>query len=243
MTRHALADAILTPLLPVIGDRDLIVVPTGALIGVPWSVLPGCADRPVTMAPSATVWHHGRRHAHVESDERTLLVSGPGNDRGESEVRAIAALRPDARVLVGGDATPASTLEGLDGARLAHIAAHGRHQSDNALFSELELAGGPLMGYDLRQLSRTPAVVVLSACDLGLADVRPGDESLGMATALLHAGAATVVASVSRVADDAAMTIMAAFHRAMILGDPPAKALAGANPEALHAGFVCFGAG
>jgi hypothetical protein len=41
-------------------------------------------------------------------------------------------------------------------------------------------------------------MVVLSSCDLGLADVRPGDETFGMVTALLTAGAGTVVASVAR---------------------------------------------
>ena len=44
------------------------------------------------------------------------------------------------------------------------------------------------MGYDLQRIARTPPTVVLSACDLGLADMRPGDETVGMATALLTAG-------------------------------------------------------
>ena len=57
------------------------------------------------------------------------------------------------------------------------------------------------MGYDLQRVS-APGTVVLSCCDLGLADVRPGDEMLGMTTALLAAGAGTVVASVTRVGDE-----------------------------------------
>jgi hypothetical protein len=44
---------------------------------------------------------------------------------------------------------------------------------------------------------------VLSACDLDLAEVRPGDETLGMAAALLSTG--TVIASTSRIVDDTAM--------------------------------------
>ena len=55
------AAALLDPLLPVIGDRDLVVVPTGVLVTTPWSVLPGCAGRPVTVAQSATVWHAARK--------------------------------------------------------------------------------------------------------------------------------------------------------------------------------------
>jgi CHAT domain len=61
-------------------------------------------------------------------------------------------------------------------------------------------------------------MVVLSSCDLGLTDVRPGDETFGMVTALLTAGAGTVVASVARVADDTAMATMAGYHQAAAAG-------------------------
>ena len=139
--------------------------------------------------------------------------------------------------------TPAATLAGLEQAGIAHLAAHGQHQAENALFSTLELAGGPLLGYDLQRLARVPRMVVLSCCDLGLTDVRPGDETFGIVTALLTAGAATVVASVARVGDGTAMAAMTGFHRAVAGGAAPAAALATALPSAGQAGFVCFGAG
>lgn len=233
----ATAAAVLDPILPLVGDRDLVVVPTGRLVTVPWAVLPGCRGRAVTVTPSASRWLAARARRAVL--ERPLLVAGPGNDRGEAEVRTIAAGWPGARVLVGPAATTAATLAGLDGAPLAHLAAHGHHEPDNPLFSALELGDGPLMGYDLPRMASVPAVVVLSACDLGLADVRPGDETLGMVTAWLAAGAGTVIASVSRVGDEVAMTVMTAWHRALRSGNPPATALASTPP----AGFVCFGAG
>jgi hypothetical protein len=280
---EVLASAVLSPLLAELGDRDLVVVPAGVLTMVPWAVLPGCAGRPVTVAPSATVWHAARRrlsaigphtphvpHApqtpqtpytpHIlytpqdphtpdaptgsrSQQVATLLVSGPGNARGDAEVRSIAALHPGASVLTGASATPAATLAGLGTAALAHLAAHGHHQAENALFSTLELAGGPLLGYDLQRAARAPSMVVLSSCDLGLTDVRPGDETFGMVTALLAAGAATVVASVSRVADDSAMAALVAYHRAIAAGSAPAAALAAALERETAAGFVCFGAG
>ena len=85
-------------------------------------------------------------------------------------------------------------------------------------------------------------MVVLSSCDLGLTDVRPGDETFGIVTALLNAGSATVVASVARVADDAAMAAMAGFHRAVTAGRRPP--LPWRLPcGGVTAGFVCFGAG
>ena len=228
--------AVLSPLLADIGDRDLIVVPTGILMTVPWAALPGCAGRPVTVAPSATVWRDamGRRGDRRPGpgspgpDAATVLVAGPGNARGDAEIQAIAALRPGTSVLAGAAATPAATLAALDRAAVAHLAAHGQHQAENALFSTLELAGGPLLGYDLQRAGRAPLMVVLSSCDVGLTDVRPGDETFGMVTALLNAGSATVVASVARVADDAAMAAMVGFHRAVTAGRPPATALAAA---------------
>jgi len=254
-TRHdaaALAAAVLTPLLGDVGDRDLVVVPTGLLTTVPWAVLPGCAGRPVTVAPSATAWHAAMRRLGGAGlpgpglpgpQEAALLVAGPGNARGDAEVHAIAVLRPGALVLTGAAATPAATLAALGTAGVVHLAAHGQHQAENALFSTLELAGGPLLGYDLQRAGRAPAMVVLSSCDLGLLDVRPGDETFGMVTALLDAGAGTVVASVARVADHTAMAIMVGYHRAITAGARPAAALAAALQRETTAGFVCFGAG
>jgi hypothetical protein len=254
-TRHdaaALASAVLSPLLAEVGDRDLVVVPTGVLTTAPWAVLPGCAGRPVTVAPSATAWHAARRRLGVTGQRgpdgpgphaATLLVAGPGNARGDAEVRAIAALRPGASVLTGASATPAAALAGLGTADIVHLAAHGQHQTENALFSTLELAGGPLLGYDLQRATRAPSMVVLSSCDLGLTDVRPGDETFGMVTALLTAGAGTVVASVAKVADDTAMTAMVGYHQAITAGSAPAAALATALKRETAAGFVCFGGG
>ena len=252
-TRHdaaAVGSAVLSPLLADIGDRELIVVPTGILMTVPWAALPGCAGRPVTVAPSATVWRDAlRRRADRPGTggpgphAATVLVAGPRNARGDAEIRAIAALRPGTSVLAGAAATPAATLAALDRAAVAHLAAHGQHQAENALFSTLELAGGPLLGYDLQRAGRAPLMVVLSSCDVGLTDVRPGDETFGMVTALLNAGSATVIASVARVADDAAMAVMVGFHRAVTAGRPPAAALAAALQGEETAGFVCFSAG
>ena len=242
-----LAAAVLDPLLHLVGDRDLVIVPTGALMTLPWGCLAACAQRPVTVAPSATVWHAARQRFHAYAKEADsvspLLVAGPRNERGDAEVEAIAALYPQAAVLTGAHATASATLAGLDGRSIGHLAAHGRHEQDNALFSSLELSDGPLMGYDLQHLGATPAQIILSSCDLGLSDVRPGDEMLGMTSALLSTGSATVVASVSRVADETAMRIMRAYHQGLTKGQSPANALANASSPDQLAGFVCFGAG
>jgi hypothetical protein len=52
-----------------------------------------------------------------------------------------------------------------------------------------------------------------------------------------------VVASVCRIADTTAMTVMTGYHRMLVAGRPPAAALAAAAPPDLLSSFVCFGAG
>jgi hypothetical protein len=252
--RAELAAALLAPVRAVTGDRELVIVPTGLLVTVPWALVaePG---RPVTVAPSATFWLAARQQAgspqaasqrpnsqRLDASATAVLAAGPGTQRGEAEIAQIARLRPGATVLAGDAASPAAVLAAMDGASLVHLAAHGTHQPDNALFSALELAGGPVMGYDLQRLKAAPVLAVLSCCDLGLADVRPGDETLGMVSALLHAGTATAVASVTQVADDTAMRVMTSLHAALRRGLSPAQALAEAGRDE-PAGFVCFGAG
>jgi CHAT domain-containing protein len=157
-------------------------------------------------------------------------------------VRALAALHPDAELLVGRQATATASLAALDGATLAHVACHGRFRSDAPLFSSLELADGPLTALDLQGMRRPPEVLVLSACDLALSDRRPGDELLGVAAAMLAMGTRTVVASVVPVHDAGSRRLMAAFHRELVTA-PPATALACAQANAPLAGFVCLGSG
>ena len=96
-----------------------------------------------------------------------------------------------------------AALQALDGAPLAHLAAHGHHDQENFLFSRVDLADGPLMAYDIQQLTTAPRHVVLSSCDVGRTVVRPGEEILGFTAALLYIGTETVTASVTRVGDDA----------------------------------------
>ena len=238
----ALDDLLVGPLREHLGDSALVAVPTGMLLAVPWAVLPSTRQRPVAVAPSATGWVRSRAGLLRGTDAGTaaLLVAGPGLVHSAAEATSLGARFDAPTVLTGAEATVARTLAGLPGADVAHLATHGHHVADNALFSGLELADGRLMGYDVQSITRVPRLVVLSACDVGLHDVRPGDESLGIATAFLGSGASTVVASVTRVSDAGAPAVMAGFHAALADGVGPAQALASA---AEGTGFVCFGAG
>ena len=134
----------------------------------------------------------------------------------------------------------------MDGASVLHVAAHGRHEPDNPLFSSLLLHDGWLFGHDLDQVRELPEHVVLSACETGMASIRPGDEALGMTSALLHGGTRAVVASVARVGDEVAEQVAVRHHEGLRAGLTPAAALTAAVADVEDgsvAPLVCFGAG
>ncbi|WP_164984064.1 CHAT domain-containing protein, partial [Cellulomonas endophytica] len=242
---------LLRPLASDLGDAPLVVVPGGALASVPWSLLPSCAGRPVSVNPSAAAWT-GAWGRTPPADGRHVVVAGPGLAGADAEARAVARLHPGAQVLVGAAATTDAVAASWDGAALVHLAAHGRVRADNPLFSSLALADGPFTVYDLERLRRAPHHVVLAACDTGRPQVVAGDEVLGVTAALLTGGTATLVASVAPVADAATVALMEAYHAGLRRGRPPAAALAEAQlaardgepaVRAAAAGFVLLGDG
>ncbi|GAA0212499.1 CHAT domain-containing protein [Saccharothrix mutabilis subsp. mutabilis] len=234
---------LLRPLAGVLGDRELVVVPTGALHVVPWGVLPTCAGRPVVAAPSATSWLGATRRDR-EAAGGVLLVRGPGLQAAQAEIDRLAGYHVDAKLLGVTDARVSTVLEALDGVGIAHIAAHGEHESENALFSRLELVDGALFAHEVGRVRRPPHQVVLAACELALNRVRPGDEPLGFAGALLAGGARTVIAASSKVGDQPSAEAMADFHAGLATGRSPAVALAEAvAADPFRRPFVCLGSG
>ena len=255
-TDHAVArldELVVQPLARPIGERPLVIVPTGTLHAMPWSIISSLAGRPVTVAPSASAWADARERRLAVGAERprVLVAAGPGLPFAEAEAHAVALLHRGGQALTGSSATAAAVLAGLGSADIAHLAAHGAFRADNPLFSSLEFVDGALTVYDVELLERAPTMCVLSACESGLSDVRAGDELMGLVATLLALGTATIVASVTVVPDETTKTLMTAFHGFLAAGIEPADALARAQASADHdvggsgvrGGFVCFGSG
>ena len=235
------------PVAAALRDRSVVLVPTGGMHVVPWSTLPSFRGRPLSVAPSAELWLRTATRRAAPPGEGKVLVAGPGLASAEAEIEELAGDYPGATVLEGATATASNVAAALDGAGLAHVAAHGTFRSDNPLFSSLRLADGPLTVHDLEGLRATPRCLVLSACDAGLSTVHPGNELMGMSSAVLGLGSTNVVASVVPVPDAVARLVMVDFHRRLRAGAQPPQALAEAveahpPPDATATGFVCFGA-
>src|SRR5699024_2172704 len=114
---------------------------------------------------------------------------------------------------------------------IVHLAAHGRHEPDNPLFSSVRLADGPLFAHELDAGEGAPQLVVLSCCEVGRSSVRPGGEALGLASVLLRAGVGCVVAAIAPLSDETALRVMTEQHGLLREGHPVAYALAQATAE------------
>ena len=87
---------------------------------------------------------------------------------------------------------------------------------DSGLVTALELAGIDLWGTQL---------VVLSACDTGRGDVKPGQGVYGLHRAFLVAGAETVVMSLWKVNDETTRALMEAYYSNLLAGQGRVMAL------------------
>jgi tetratricopeptide (TPR) repeat protein len=244
-----------------LGAGQVFVVPPGRLQAVPWGLLPRLRSRAVSVVPSATSWLRAGPGAGGPAGPpggRVVLVRGPGLASGGAEVPLLAAdYAADAGdgrgqppvVLGGGTATAGRVLDAIDGARLAHIAAHGTFRADSPLFSALRLDDGPLTVYDLERLRRGPRRLILSSCDSGIAAPAGADEVLGLASSLLPLGTTGIIASVVPVNDEAVVPLMTALHRELRGGATLPRALRDARPgpaagpvaAAAGSSFICLG--
>jgi len=235
----ALDDALVRPLRM---NRRVVFGTTGLLGQVPWSALPSLRGVPVEVAPSATAWLRARQVGRRAGGRRLVSLAGPGLARSVAEAEDVATAWKLRSSVSGAAATGAALSKAMASARVVHIAAHGTHQSENPLFSSIRLADGPLFAHELDQTAGTPEHVVLSACELGLATIRPGDEALGLTSVLLRLGTRSVVAGVARIGDDVAADSMSAYHSRLARGVDSAAALAEVAEQAdATLPLVCFG--
>jgi tetratricopeptide (TPR) repeat protein len=227
--------------------RRTVLIPPADLLTAPWGLLPALADAELTVSPSMRLWAVAR--GAPPSTGHIALVTGPGLSTGETEVTALSPVYHRARAIGGEGATVEAALQLLDGAGLAHIAAHGAFRADAPLFSSLLMADGPLHVHDLDRLQRPPHAMVLSACDSGNAAPIGPSEALGLVTSLLAMGTRTVIASVVPVNDRATIEVMRIIHEVVGAGGSLAQGWLRARQAAddpLHrataAAFTAWGA-
>jgi CHAT domain-containing protein/tetratricopeptide (TPR) repeat protein len=160
----------------------------------------------------------------------------------KQEVEQVRQLLGKQGVMVAqeGEATPERARQMAQRARVVHFACHARADNVDPLGSGLLLApagsdAGLLTAAEVVRGWRLRAdVVMLSACETAVGQVRRYEGMYGLARAFLYAGARSVGASLWRVEDVSTARLMGAFYRGYASGVPKAEALRRAQVELLR---------
>ncbi|MCL1466832.1 CHAT domain-containing protein [Argonema galeatum] len=233
---------LITPLKPHLNTSHLAIVPHGILHYLPFAALTDgqrylCDDYSIVTLPSASVLRF-LPSKRKPSTGKVLALGNPSTTEplpalhyAEQEVNTITQLY-GTQPLVGADATETAIFSQAASAEILHIAAHGKYNSHNPLFSTLYLApddrhDGRLEVHDIYGLDLTSAtnLVVLSACQTQLGELSKGDEVVGLNRAFLYAGTPSVMASLWSVDDKVTGLLMERFYTHLRSGMTKAIAL------------------
>ena len=232
-----LYDEIIAPLRGRLNARHLVIVPHDFLHQLPFQALLAGSrylidDFSISYAPSASVYYLCATKQSRGADG--ALVMGIADGLAPhilEEARAVAGSLPDARLLLGAEATEDHLRSYAPQSRFVHIATHGLFRQDNPMFSSIRLAGSRLSVFDLYHLDLRAELVTLSGCSTGRNALVGGDELLGLLRGLLYAGAQSVLVSLWDVSDRSTADFMRTFYQHLFAGETKAAALQRAAQE------------
>lgn len=225
---QALYRKLVAPIAAQLDRPRLTFVAHGVLHYVPLAALHNGSDYlidrfAVRLLPSASVMKYLRSgEATYSAGALTLGNPDLGDPRldlefAQQEAVAIARMVPQSRAFLRKDASEAMLRKYGQGFRYLHFATHGEFKADNPLSSALFLAkdeqgDGLLTVSKLYSMRLDTDLVTLSACETGLGKIANGDDVVGLTRGFLFAGAATIVASLWKVDDQATSDLMRAFY-------------------------------
>jgi CHAT domain-containing protein len=211
--------------------RHLVIAPHGILHRLPFQALFNGQEYlidefTISYAPSASTYALCQAR-YTQRNCKSLILGIP--DRAapfvQEEATAIASCLPNAELFLGIDATADRLREIGKQSRFIHIATHGYFRRDSPMFSGIRLGGSYLSLYDLYQLELPAELIALSGCSTGLNVVAAGDELMGLARGLIHAGAETSLLTLWDIQDHSAAKLMTSFYRQLVCGRTKADAL------------------
>jgi CHAT domain-containing protein/predicted negative regulator of RcsB-dependent stress response len=226
-----LYDELIAPVAAQLHASHLVFVPHGLLHYVPFHALfdgsQHLIDRhTISYAPSASIYALCQgRTINTSGASLVLGVPDPQAPAILDEVQALAGVLDRAELFVGEHATEDLLRRKGPASRIIHIATHGRFRQDNPMFSAIRLGDAFLSLFDLYQLRLPVELITLSGCSTGLNVVAAGDEIIGLARGLLHAGAQSLILSLWDVHDKSTAEFMTAFYRRLQPGVTKATAL------------------
>ncbi len=226
-----LYDELIAPVASRLEASHLVFVPHGCLHYVPFHALfdgsQHLIDRyTVSYSPSASIYALSQsRTANADGGSLVFGIPDPQAPAILDEVQALACVLDQAELFVGPQANEHVLRSKGPTSRVIHIATHGRFRQDNPMFSAIRLGDSFLSLFDLYELRLPVELITLSGCSTGLNVVAAGDELIGLARGLLHAGAQSLILSLWDVHDKSTAEFMTAFYGLRRQGKNNAEAL------------------
>ncbi len=226
-----LYDTLLAEPLAGIGTTKAIgIIPHGSLHYLAFATLQDGHDYLIDRQrlfhlPAASVLRYTVSRRQAVKNLHILAIGNPdlGNTAldlpfAEREVGTLRWNYPDLTILTRERATESWVREHISEFGIIHLASHGEFDPINPLFSAIRLAkdskaDGKLQAEEVFGLNIKADLVVLSACETGLGDIRRGDDVVGMNRAFLFAGTHALMSSLWRVSDVATAILMKQFYR------------------------------
>ncbi len=239
---YQLLIAPIADLLPADSNQRVIFVPQDELFLVPFAALQDTQGKyliekhTILTAPSIQVLeltHQQREKVNQAAVKDAIVVGNPtmpsiapkigekpqqlASLKGaKQEAEAIARLL-NTKALTGDEATKATVLARLPGARIVHLATHGLFDDFQGLQSAVALAptsndNGLLTAEEILNLKLNADLVVLSACNTGRGRIT-GDGVIGLSRSLFIAGTPSVMVSLWSVPDAPTASLMSEFYQ------------------------------
>lgn len=230
---ESLYNDLITPVGSLPADSRLVLVPDGAMPGLPFAALvnPGTGrflieEHEVVMAPSVGFLDGVALSSANRGPLQVVAIGNaapPGMPRlpdVNMELESVAGAYGSRADRSGAGATPLEFARLVRTADVIHFAGHAKANPIFPWRSSLVLApdrqhdNGQLLASEIAEwrLTRAP-LVVLSACQTAFGGASRNPGMLGLARAFLRAGARSIVGSLWDVDDRQSRALMTAFHQ------------------------------
>lgn len=147
------------------------------------------------------------------------------------EVYRVAKIM-NGEVQTGAEANTPALIQVLGDYRILHFATHARSNDQKGEFSYLALRGKTptdngmvLYVKDIYNLRLRAELVVLSACETGIGELREGEGHISLARAFAYSGAQSIVTTLWSVNDESTKKLMSYFYEFLTQGLPKDQAL------------------
>jgi CHAT domain-containing protein len=244
-----LYDLLIAPVEDMIVGKRLLIVPSGKLHNLPFAALSNgdkflAEFNATAILPNATMLQFIVGKELDGATARLLAIGNPTNSftsplpGAENEVVALSQIYPETGSYFRENAREGDIKREMPRYDIVHFACHGLFNYEYPLLSALALApdergnDGRLELHEIYNIDLTNTdLVVMSACETALAQIKKNDDMIGLVRGFLYTGAPSVVASLWKVDDNATYQLMTKFYMYLKQGDAKVDALRKAQKD------------